>query len=110
MISENLTIAEECQKISVGQLNLTDVLYIELGSQQIMLTSTRCNYGSHRQWFLCPACGSRIGTLYRKPLASDFFCRQCNKLIYQLQRYHRSNVEHLLRAINIAKMNNQKRN
>ncbi len=99
MISENLTIAEECQRISVCQFNLAEALFVELGSQQVKLATTRCNYGGHRVWFLCPACNTRAGTLYRKPLASDFYCRQCNKLTYQLQRYHRSIDEYFLKTI-----------
>lgn len=39
----------------------------------IRLTSTKCNYGGIRHWFLCPQCGKRVANLY----GSSLHCRHC---------------------------------
>lgn len=92
---------EECQKISIAQINTsnTEALAIKLNDQTIFVTETRCNYGGTRRWFICPLCKKRIGTLYRKPLSVNFFCRNCNNLTYQLRQYHRSRNEEFLRQM-----------
>lgn len=53
---------------------------------KIPLTSTPCNYGNVRYWFICPwykngnYCGRRVGTLYKD---GDYFaCRHCYNLTY----------------------------
>ena len=107
-LGKNCTV-EDCQRVSVRQLDLTNALFVDLGLQRVELTETPCYYGGQRMWFLCPACRLRVGTLYCKPLSDEFYCRHCNKLMYQLQLYHRSGVEHLLKAIHVVRMNNQKR-
>ena len=38
-----------------------------------------CHFGGVRRWFICPSCGSRVGTLY---VDSDVGCRHCMKLTY----------------------------
>jgi hypothetical protein len=45
---------------------------------------TPCNYGGHRQWFLCPNCWKRTATLYER--GKYFFCRECQGLAYESQR------------------------
>ena len=52
----------------------------------IPLTSTPCNYGGYRHWFVCPcpkngnSCGRRVGVLYKN---GDYFaCRHCYSLTY----------------------------
>lgn len=109
MISEKIMkklLVEECQKISVKSLKLNKSMPLSLSidSQNIELTVTNCNYGGIRVWFLCPLCNKRVGTLYRKPLSNSFTCRYCSKLTYQLQRYHRSSNEQLLRSIQNIKI------
>lgn len=43
-------------------------------------TTTPCNYGGERYWFLCPLCYRRVGVLYKK---GDYFrCRHCHDLTY----------------------------
>ncbi|HZQ29638.1 MAG TPA: hypothetical protein VFA93_01000 [Patescibacteria group bacterium] len=108
-LGKNYTV-EDCQRVSVCQLDLTKALFIDLGLQRVELTETPCYYGGLRVWFLCPACCLRVGTLYRKPLSDEFYCRHCNKLMYQLQLYHRSNVEYLLKAIHAAKIKGVREN
>ena len=53
---------------------------------KILLTTTPCQYGGRRYWFICPwhkngkYCGRRVGTLY---LDDDYFaCRYCCNLTY----------------------------
>ena len=53
----------------------------------INLTTTPCNFGEIRYWFLCPLvkngvkCNRRVGVLYK---GGDYFgCRHCYNLSYQ---------------------------
>lgn len=53
---------------------------------KISLTTTPCNYGGQRYWFICPLsvngkyCGRRVGTLYG---GGDYYgCRHCYDLTY----------------------------
>jgi len=53
---------------------------------KIPLTTTHCNYGGKRYWFICPwykngnYCGKRVGVLYKD---GDYFaCRHCYNLTY----------------------------
>lgn len=53
---------------------------------KIPLTTTPCNYGGKRYWFICPwykngnYCGKRVGVLYKD---GDYFaCRHCYNLTY----------------------------
>lgn len=53
---------------------------------KIPLTTTHCQYGGKRYWFICPwykngvYCGKRVGTLYKD---GDYFaCRHCYNLTY----------------------------
>lgn len=59
-------------------------LHLPGGSiQQIRVTTTPCNYGGSRFWFICPKCRRRVGVLY-----SDFghyICRKCVNRPYASQ-------------------------
>ena len=53
---------------------------------KIPLTTTPCNFGGKRYWFICPLsvnniyCGKRVGTLYS---GGDYYgCRHCYNLTY----------------------------
>lgn len=47
------------------------------------ITTTPCNFGGVRYWFVCKFCNRRVGTLY---LGKKYFkCRHCLKLTYRLQ-------------------------
>ena len=50
---------------------------------QVSLTSTPCYLGGVRWWFVCPACGRRIGLLYLPRWARAFRCRHCYNLTYE---------------------------
>jgi len=97
----NRVSVEECQKISIQLLRNTFIAssVIELNGQTIQITTTKCNYGGERVWFLCPSCNKRVGTIYRRPLAGLFLCRHCLNLTYDLRKYHRSSQESVIKAI-----------
>lgn len=56
---------------------------------KISLTTTRCNYGGKRYWFICPLskngvyCGKRVGVIYS--VDKWFGCRDCADVAYQAQ-------------------------
>ena len=56
---------------------------------KISLTTTPCNFGSVRYWFICPLsingvyCGRRVGTLYLASGGNYFGCRHCYDLSYE---------------------------
>lgn len=61
----------------------------------VCLTTTPCNYGGQRYWFICPAlgCGRRVALLY---LYDEIFaCRHCYQLAYRSQR--ETNTDRLIR-------------
>ncbi len=55
---------------------------------KFLLTSTVCNYGRNRFWFICGLnkngryCGKRVGVLYMPPGGKWFGCRHCWNLSY----------------------------
>jgi len=49
---------------------------------QIRLTSTQCNYGGKRFWFICPHCSRRAGIVYLAGRYDRFVCRDCSDLTY----------------------------
>jgi len=56
---------------------------------KIQLTTTPCNFGGVRYWFICPLskngiyCGRRVAKLYKAPGANYFGCRHCYNLSYE---------------------------
>ena len=56
---------------------------------KVQLTTTPCNFGGVRYWFICPLskrgvyCGRRVGKLYKAPGADYFGCRHCHNLSYE---------------------------
>ncbi len=97
----NTITVEECQKLSVLQLDISEVCAsaISINGQTVQLSHSSCNYGGKRAWFLCPKCNRQVGMLYRKPLHSLFYCRLCQNLSYELTKYRRSNNESLLKLL-----------
>jgi hypothetical protein len=51
----------------------------------VRITTTPCNYGGQRVWWLCPGwrCGRRVAVLYG---GAVFACRHCHDLTYRSQR------------------------
>jgi len=56
---------------------------------KVQLTTTPCNYGGIRYWFICPLskngvyCGRRVAKLYKAPGGDYFGCRHCYNLSYE---------------------------
>ncbi|MFH1253153.1 MAG: hypothetical protein V1664_02370 [Candidatus Uhrbacteria bacterium] len=56
---------------------------------EIELTTTPCNYGGKRYWFVCPLvenekiCGRRVGVLFL--IDKQFGCRHCGNFAYDAQ-------------------------
>lgn len=58
---------------------------------KVYLTTTPCNFGGQRYWFICPLtkngvpCDRRVGTLYG---AGDYYgCRHCYDLTYDSRKW-----------------------
>ncbi len=60
---------------------------------KIRLTTTPCNFGGNRYWFICPLtnngipCRKRVGILYKK--GYYFGCRHCHNLTYNSRNENR---------------------
>jgi hypothetical protein len=71
---------------------------------EIRLTTTPCNFGGERYWFICPLsidgtpCGRRVGKLYLPPGGRYFGCRHCYNLTYKCQQEHDKRVDALLKS------------
>lgn len=50
----------------------------------LKLTTTPCQYGGFRYWFLCGQCDKRVGVVYERDKV--FCCRHCLSLGYKSQR------------------------
>jgi hypothetical protein len=61
----------------------------EYMNYKVQLTTTPCNYGKNRYWFICPLtknekyCGRRVGVLYK--IGKWFGCRHCGEIAYNSQ-------------------------
>lgn len=63
---------------------------------QVRLTTTPCNFGGYRYWFICPlskngiTCNKRVGVLY---LGDKYFgCRHCYDLTYDSKNRNRRSM------------------
>jgi hypothetical protein len=65
---------------------------------KVQLTTTPCNFGGVRYWFLCPLtkngvyCGRRVAKLYCVPGANYYGCRHCYNLSYESRNETRSGM------------------
>jgi hypothetical protein len=63
---------------------------------KVQLTTTPCNFGGVRYWFICSLsrngiyCGRRVGKLYKAPSGHYFGCRHCYNLSYDSRNESRS--------------------
>lgn len=87
---------EHCQKLNINELIRSiksELIKIKLKSkintlgQTLDITTTPCNFGNERAWFLCPGCRSRVATLYKPPAKDMLLCRKCHNLTYLKSRY-----------------------
>jgi hypothetical protein len=67
----------------------------------VEIQSTECHFGGLRHWFICPLsldgkeCGRRCRVLYLAGGMRYFGCRECQRLTYATQRFHRDTFWHL---------------
>lgn len=103
--SHSKVAVEECQKLTIQNLTAFGIKNesLDINDQNIKITTTPCYYGGFRYWFICPTCRTRVGSLYRKPLASLFLCRHCQNLTYLLRKFHRSYQEEILKQLKSIK-------
>jgi hypothetical protein len=65
---------------------------------KVQLTTTPCNFGGVRYWFICPLskngvyCGRRVAKLYKAPGGHYFGCRHCNNLSYESRNESRHGI------------------
>lgn len=75
----------QCDSISVEvaehSLTLVYGYKQETVRDKINLTTTPCNYGGCRVWFICPECGRRVACLYAP--GKYFRCRHCWRITYE---------------------------
>lgn len=92
------TLVEQCQKVNINELvktlkpKLFDIQVkseMKIAGQLLEITTTPCNFGGKRLWFICRDCKSRVGTLYKLPTNENLLCRKCNNLVYTKSRYHK---------------------
>ncbi|GAG06388.1 unnamed protein product [marine sediment metagenome] len=62
------------------------------------LTSTHCNYGGQRYWFICPlsGCNRRVAKLYKPNNGRYFGCRHCYNLAYASMNVSRTQLDKAL--------------
>jgi hypothetical protein len=65
---------------------------------KVYLTSTRCNFGGVRWWWLCPLSGRRVAKLYLPPGATVFAARKAYGLPYRSQRESGIDTTHARQA------------
>jgi len=58
------------------------------GHTRLDVDETTPRYGGVRYWWLCPACGGRVTTLYLPPGVSAPACRSCYRLTYKTRQAH----------------------
>ena len=89
-------LVEQCQRINITDYNrqaknkIKELLInsqIELGGEQIELTTSQTNYKGTRYWFKCPICSNRVGVLFKHPISQILGCRMCLGLEYRCRRY-----------------------
>ncbi len=76
----------------------------------IDFTSTPCNYGGKRYWFLCPVCGKRVGKLYLLPEGRYYECRTCYSLTYRGCKEHDAGVDAIIKNPYLASSKIAERN
>lgn len=64
----------------------------------VPITTTPCNFGGERPWFLCPGheretCNERVGKLHCPPRGERYLCRHCHDLAYESSRKSGNPVE-----------------
>jgi hypothetical protein len=69
----------------------------------VQLTTTPCNFGGFRYWFICPVsangrfCGRQVGKLYLPGNGIYFACRHCYNLTYRSCKEHDKRISALMK-------------
>ena len=79
----------QLRRVDIRGMNIGDnAIAAEINGQRIELTTTLCNYGKSRYWFVCPYCKGRKAVLYFG--GSGLACRTCYRLCYSVENKTRS--------------------
>lgn len=83
----------QLRRVDIRGMNIgenTCGMRVSVGNYSTFLdvTSTPCNYGKARYWFVCPYCKGRKATLYLGN--SGLACRKCYRLAYPVENKTRS--------------------
>ena len=73
---------ENCFKVTTSSLKLRNTKCLKLDNQVFDLTTTNCNFGGVRHWFIC-TCRRRVAILYKPYFADTWACRHCYNLTYE---------------------------
>jgi len=94
-ISIEVNLVENLREYLLGQEELKDgfvhLTYTAKNQKydyKVQLTTTDCNYGRFRYWFICLLCSRRVGVLYCRSIY--FACRHCNYLTYESRKLNGS--------------------
>lgn len=72
------------------------------GGRNIQVTTTPCNYGGVRYWFICGSCYERVGVLYFTGKCWE--CRKCGNLVYLSQQGTKTDFWYwYFKAFNVAR-------
>ncbi len=74
---------------------------------KVHLTSTLCNFGGVRWWWLCPSTGRRVAKLYLPPGGTIFAARMAYRLPYRSQRESGIDRTHTRQARLFTKLGGQ---
>ncbi len=83
---EKQSVADYC----FDYTNEFDYLIIQYGEkdQRIKLATSELRFGE-RSWFVCK-CGNRVSKLYLPPGKTEFKCRHCYRLSYEVQNLNKN--------------------
>lgn len=72
------------------------------GGRDIQVTTTPCNYGGVRYWFICGSCYEKVGVLYFTGKCWE--CRKCGNLVYSSQQGTKTDIWYwYFKAFNVAR-------
>jgi hypothetical protein len=78
----------KADSLLLGTFPLLDNVTVAAKPYEIMFERTACHFGGTRNWFRCPYCEGRFGTLYLED--RNFVCRGCCNLAYPSQLQSRA--------------------
>lgn len=84
----------------IDKVRLVDTYEGRFETIDLKLTTTPCQYGGFRYWFICDQCNKRVGIVYEAP---NYICRYCLGLSYksQLIQPHQRKAQQLIKIYKI---------